>query len=60
MDGARLLRVVEDDGFSRLKKTPGGAWELWLRDGVLHVAQGPTLEEVVAEAEEQIARRGQP
>lgn len=55
----RLLVVVSDVGFGRLRHGPQG-WELWIRDGVLHVMSGPTLEDVLAQAEARIARRGQP
>lgn len=56
----RLLAVVEDAGFSRLKRVGTSAWELWLRDGVLEMFEGSTLESVLAQAEARIARRGQP
>lgn len=52
----RLLAVVLDEGFGRLRHGPRG-WELWLRDGVVHIFEGATLADIVAEAEARIAQR---
>lgn len=56
----RLFAVVNDRGFARLKHPAPAIWELWIRDGVMHVFDGATLEEVLDQAEARIARRGQP
>jgi hypothetical protein len=60
----QLWRVTSDPGFSRLKRTTarGGSerWELWLKDGVLHVLEGPTREAVLEQALELIVKRGTP
>lgn len=55
----RLLAVVLDEGFGRLRHGPRG-WELWLRDGVVHILEAETLEDVLTQAEAHFARRGQP
>jgi hypothetical protein len=51
----RLLSVVKDSGFDRLKAHP--RWEIWIRDGVVHIYPGTSLEDVVAQAEARIGRR---
>lgn len=55
----RLLSIAQDDGFERLKRLRDG-FELWVRDGVVHIFVGGSLEEVLDQAEARIARRGQP
>lgn len=53
----RLLAVAEDPGFERLKRVRADLFEVWIRDGVVHVLSGRSIDEVVAEAEKRIARR---
>jgi hypothetical protein len=57
----RLRAVVDDGGFSRLRRyrTRRGVerWEMWFQDGVLHVLDGHSWLDCVAQAEQFIARR---
>lgn len=57
----QVVQVMEDPGYSRTKKTVlrSGAerWELWLRDGVLHIFEGPTWQSVVDQALAHITAR---
>lgn len=52
----RLLALLENDGFVRLRRR-SRSWEVWVRNDVIHVLVGPTLENVVAQAESVLAGR---
>lgn len=55
----RVLRIVEADGFERLKRAVRRGkvvWELWLADGTKQIHEGATLADVIAKAEAHLGK----